>query len=80
VRPKSKGFAKDYQWWALNDFIEVAAELGWIHRTRTDFADTLRDYRNMVHPFNAFNRSYHVDEGTVSICWRSLGQRWATLA
>jgi hypothetical protein len=68
--PKERnGVVKDYRWWTLNDFIEVASELSWIHSTRNDFADTLRDYRNMVHPFNAYNRGYHVDRDTVAICW-----------
>lgn len=67
--PKERGTVKDYSRWSLNDFIEVAGELDWIHKTRNDFADTLRDYRNMVHPFNAYNREYRVDDGTVAICW-----------
>jgi hypothetical protein len=61
VRPLDK--------WRLNDFILVATECQWIHETRIDFVDVLRDYRNLVHPFKAKD-GYHIDKGTATICWQ----------
>lgn len=67
--PKDHGRVKDYDKWSLSNFIEVADDSQWIHKQRNDFADTLRDYRNMVHPYNACTRGYFVDKGTAKICW-----------
>jgi hypothetical protein len=67
--PKANGKVKPYNQWSLSDFIEVADDNRWIHKTRNDFADTLRDYRNMVHPFNAYGRGYKVDKPMAAICW-----------
>lgn len=67
--PRSNGKVKPYNQWSLSDFIEVADNNFWIHKTRNDFADTLRDYRNMVHPFNAYHRGYRVDKPMATICW-----------
>jgi hypothetical protein len=67
--PRDHGQVKPYNRWTLNDFIAVAEDNQWIHRTRNDFADTLRDYRNMVHPHNAFARGYFVDRPVAAICW-----------
>jgi len=67
--PRDGGQVKAYERWSLNDFIEVADDNQWIHKTRNTFADILRDYRNMVHPFNAHNRGYFVDRGIATICW-----------
>ncbi|MDE2483302.1 MAG: hypothetical protein KGN02_14080 [bacterium] len=67
--PKAKGVTKPFSQWSLNDFIEVADDNQWIHKTRNDFADTLREYRNMVHPLNAYTRGYRLDKALASICW-----------
>lgn len=36
--------------WTLRQYIDVAAELGWISRSGKDVAAVLRDYRNYIHP------------------------------
>lgn len=41
---------KDFKDWTLNDMINVAYDLNWIHPTRHSFSQMLRDYRNFVHP------------------------------
>jgi hypothetical protein len=70
--PKRGGVIEPWERWSLNDFIQVANECGWIHKTRGDFADLLRDYRNLVHPFRASIAGYEVDGSMVSICWQIL--------
>lgn len=77
--PKSKGVAKDYEWWSLSDFLAVAEENNWIHQSRNDFADILRDYRNMVHPYNAYRRNYRVDRSMATICWEVVKAALADL-
>ncbi len=56
--------------WRLVNLIEVAAEVGWIHRTRGDFSDILRDYRNLVHPQKAATTGYNIDKGAAGIAWK----------
>ena len=72
-----------FERWSLKNFLEVAAQSGWIHATRNDFTDILRDYRNLVHPHKAKNSGYFADKGMASICWqvasetlRDLGVRF----
>lgn len=36
--------------WTLNNYIEVAHELGWITPTAKDVGVVVRDYRNFIHP------------------------------
>jgi hypothetical protein len=67
--PRQQGRVKSYGGWTLNDFLGVAEDNAWIHQSRNDFADTLRGYRNMVHPYNAFNQGYFVDRPMATICW-----------
>lgn len=60
--PRRKGkVIEDFRWWYLAQFIDVATELGWLHSNRGDFADVLREYRNLVHPYAAM-QLYRVDE------------------
>lgn len=38
------------QQWTLRNYIDVAHELGWIGKSAKDIGETLRDYRNYIHP------------------------------
>lgn len=69
--PRDKnGRVRALEQWRLFDFINVASEYGWIHKTRGDFVDVLRDYRNLVHPLKAKDVGFRIDKGTVAICWQ----------
>ncbi len=49
--PKDKSAKpRDLKEWGLNDFIEVAHEVGWIRKPLRDISTVLRDYRNIIHP------------------------------
>jgi hypothetical protein len=67
--PKTKGSVEPWQRWSLADFIAVAHDCGWIHKTRGEFSDQLREYRNLVHPFRAYNIGYRADKALVTIAW-----------
>jgi hypothetical protein len=56
--------------WRLVNLIEVASELGWIQKTRADFSDIVRDYRNLVHPWKAATTGKNIDKGTAGIAWK----------
>ncbi len=68
--PKDVGSVKPFERWHLSNFIDVAIECGWVHKTRGDFTDVLRGYRNLIHPFKAKDVGYRIDKGAASICWQ----------
>ncbi|MBX3352527.1 MAG: hypothetical protein KF684_06295 [Phycisphaeraceae bacterium] len=49
-KDKSTGKTIDYQKWMLDSYIKVGFELNWITASAKDVADTLKEYRNYVHP------------------------------
>lgn len=49
-RDKSTGKTTNYQEWMLDSYIKVGFELNWITESAKDVADTLKEYRNFVHP------------------------------
>ena len=69
--PKDKeGKVKKFWEWSLSNMINVAYELGWIERDVRQFSHTLRDYRNMVHPWHQKAKDEVPDEDTCKICWQ----------
>jgi hypothetical protein len=49
--PKDKnGKPLPLEKWNLQSYINVAAELGWISHPAREFGNTLREYRNYIHP------------------------------
>jgi hypothetical protein len=77
--PKNGSTVKPFSDWCLNDYIEVASEQEWIHKTRKDFNQPLRDYRNFVHPFQAHKMNARIDKGTVNICWQVVSATFEDL-
>ena len=68
--PRDKqGNIKKFHEWTLTDLITVSYECGWIERDARDFSLELREYRNMVHPWNQRAKQFHPDMDTASICW-----------
>jgi hypothetical protein len=64
------GKVLDLEKWRLVQLIEVASELHWIKKDRGDYSTTLRDYRNLVHPWKAASTGYSVDRGTANVSWQ----------
>jgi hypothetical protein len=56
--------------WSLANLIEVASELGWIHKTRGQFSAIVRDHRNFVHPLKASTTGADIDKGAAGIAWK----------
>ena len=64
------GKVLDVEDWRLAALIEVASDLSWVHKTRGDFSDVLRNYRNLVHPWKAARTPYKIDRGTANVSWQ----------
>jgi hypothetical protein len=60
---------KRFREWTLNDLIEVGHQCGWIEADVRDFAAALRDYRNLVHPWEQRERQVTADADTCAIAW-----------
>jgi len=68
--PKDKnGKVKRFGEWNLSNLINVAHDCGWIQLDVKEFSHTLREYRNLVHPWEQRARQEFPDEDTVRICW-----------
>lgn len=66
---KDTGKAKKFHEWTLNDMIEVAHEENWIDLDVKRFSHSLREFRNLVHPYEQMVFQVFPDGDTCSICW-----------
>ena len=73
LSPKDKlGKVKQFQEWTLNDFINVARDLGLVGEDVKKFSHALRDFRNYIHPFQQMASKFNPDRHTAKICWQVL--------
>jgi hypothetical protein len=55
--------------WTLQNYIDVAHELGWITQTVRDIGDVLRDYRNYIHPHKQYSEKMSLAPEDAKISW-----------
>jgi len=67
--PKKEGKVKHFADWTLNDMIEVAHEIGWIQLDVKKFSHALRDFRNIIHPYQQLAFRTNPDIDTCKISW-----------
>lgn len=68
--PKDKkGTTKPIQEWSLSSLINVAHEVNWLQGDVKRFSHSLRESRNIVHPYQQRVLNERPDEDTCSICW-----------
>lgn len=53
----------------LDTLIKLSVGQGWIDRDVDDYAHTLRQYRNLVHPRRHHYDNYTITSDTFTICW-----------
>lgn len=63
---------RQFHEWTLNDFINVAYELGLLKEDVKKFSHSLRDFRNYIHPFQQVSSGFNPDEHTAKISWQVL--------
>jgi hypothetical protein len=66
--PKSNK-PKPFHAWKLVELIDVAHDCGWVAADIRAFAHSLREYRNLVHPYAQRMMNDSPDADTASICW-----------
>ncbi len=67
--PKKDGKVKHFADWTLNDMIDVAHEIGWIQLDVKKFSHALRDFRNIIHPYQQLAYRTYPDIDTCKISW-----------
>lgn len=71
--PKNKdGKVKVIHDWSLNDFINVAHDIGLLKEDVKKFSHSLRAFRNYIHPFEQMSSGFNPDEHTAKISWQVL--------
>ena len=58
--------------WTLNNFIDVAAEIGILKHDVKKFSHVVRDFRNYIHPYSQMASQFSPDKQTALICFQVL--------
>lgn len=66
--PKN-GKVKYFADWSLSDMINVAHEAGWIGLDVKKFSHALREFRNLIHPYQQMVEKSFPDKDTCEISW-----------
>ena len=67
--PQRDGKTKHFGDWTLNDMIDVAHEIGWIQLDVKKFSHALREFRNIIHPYQQLALNTYPDNDTCKISW-----------
>ena len=60
---------KKFSDWKLAEMIDVAHQIGWINTDVQKFSHALRDFRNLIHPYEQMNTKIYPDADTYQISW-----------
>lgn len=63
------GKVKYFAEWSLSEMINVAHDIGWIDLDVKKFSHALRDFRNIIHPYQQMVYKTFPDEDTCGISW-----------
>jgi len=63
------GKVKYFAGWSLSEMINVAHDIGWIDLDVKKFSHSLRDFRNIIHPYQQMLLKTFPDEDTCGISW-----------
>ena len=60
---------KKFSDWKLAEMIDVAHQIGWINTDVQKFSHALRDFRNLIHPYEQMTTGIYPDADTYQISW-----------
>ncbi|WP_202966997.1 hypothetical protein [Trabulsiella odontotermitis] len=63
------GKVKHFAEWKLSELIDVAHQVGWLDMDVRKFSHSLRDFRNLIHPYEQMVTKVYPDEDTCNISW-----------
>lgn len=71
--PKDKeGKVRKFQDWTLNNYIDVASEIGFLKQDVKKFSHAVRDFRNYIHPYLQKKSQFAPNKQTARICFQVL--------
>ena len=65
----STGAVKHFADWRLSEMIDVGHDVGWIDLDVKRFSHSLREFRNLIHPYEQMATRANPDEDTCKISW-----------
>ncbi|MCH7764898.1 MAG: hypothetical protein IIB95_14375 [Candidatus Marinimicrobia bacterium] len=71
-KDSATGKIKHFQQWSLNDFINVAHQIGYLGLDVKKHSHSLREFRNYIHPFSQWSSGFNPDHHTALISWQVL--------
>lgn len=71
--PKNEaGNVRRFAEWGLNNYIDVAYEIGFLKKDVKKFSHVVRDFRNYIHPYSQMASHFSPDKQTALICLQVL--------
>ena len=69
--PKNSGAGKvkHFAEWKLAEMIDIAHQVGWLGLDVNRFSHSLREFRNLIHPYEQMVTKMNPDEDTCGISW-----------
>jgi hypothetical protein len=67
--PREGNKPRPWSQWRLSDLINVAVQAKWITVDLQAFSEVLRDYRNLIHPWESQAKAFHPTRDSAAICW-----------
>jgi hypothetical protein len=64
-----KGKTLTLKEWSLQNYIEVAYDIGWIGFSIKDISHLLRDYRNYIHPYKELSNVILINDREIQFIW-----------
>ena len=71
-KDRDTGKARKFPDWTLNNFIDVASEVGLLKHDVKKFSHVVRDFRNYIHPYAQMSSRFSPDKHTALICFQVL--------
>ncbi len=69
---RDTGKVRTFSEWSLNNFIDVAHEIGMLKQDVKKFSHVVRDFRNYIHPYQQMTEQFAPDKQTAMICFQVL--------
>jgi len=63
------GKIKNFANWSLSEMIDVAHQVGWLGLDVKKFSHSLREFRNLIHPYEQMVTGMNPDSDTCGIFW-----------
>jgi len=71
-KDKTTQKVKPFPEWSLNNFIDVAYNVGYLGLDVKKHSHSLRDFRNYIHPYEQMKTGFNPDLHTAKISWQVL--------